>query len=103
MGSEARLELHGMAGADEASGADTLAALNRALPVRAKLVHVHRAIRAQLPFVARIAIAISDPGTGVLSTYLHSSGEDDLSLFEQGQPAEEVARIREHFAEDRGG
>ena len=56
---------------------DTLDALNRNLPLREKLIQTHRLVQKQLPFVARIAIALYDPKTSVLKTYLHSSGEDD--------------------------
>jgi HD-GYP domain-containing protein (c-di-GMP phosphodiesterase class II) len=56
---------------------DTLESLNRNLPLRDKLIQTHRVIEKQLPFVARIAIAVYDPKTRVLKTYLHSSGEDD--------------------------
>lgn len=56
---------------------DTLEALNRNLPLRDKLVQTHRVVQKQLPFVARIAVALYDPQTSVLKTYLHSSGEDD--------------------------
>jgi response regulator RpfG family c-di-GMP phosphodiesterase len=56
---------------------DTLEALNRNLPLRDKLIQTHRVVRKQLPFVARIAVALYDPKTNLLKTYLHSSGEDD--------------------------
>jgi HD-GYP domain-containing protein (c-di-GMP phosphodiesterase class II) len=56
---------------------DTLDALNRNLPLRDKLIQTHRIVQKQLPSVARIAIALYDPKTNLLKTYLHSSGEDD--------------------------
>jgi len=56
---------------------DTLESLNRNIPLREKLVQTHRVLQAHLPFIARIAIAIYDPKTSQLKTYLHSSGEDD--------------------------
>lgn len=56
---------------------DTLAALNDNLPLREKLVQTHQAVQARLPFVARIAVALYDPKTNLLKTYLHSSGGDD--------------------------
>lgn len=56
---------------------DTLDALNRNLPLREKLVQTHRVVQKQLPFVARIAVALYDAKTTLLKTYLHSSGEDD--------------------------
>lgn len=56
---------------------DTLEALNHHLPLKEKLVLAHEIIKQNCPFVARIAIAIYDPQTRVLKTYLHSSGEDN--------------------------
>lgn len=56
---------------------DTLKALNRNLPLLDKLAQTHRVVQKQLPFVARIAIALYDPKTNLLKTYLHSSGQDD--------------------------
>jgi len=56
---------------------DTLESLNRNIPLRDKLVQTHRVIQTHLPFVARIAIALYDPKTALLKTYLHSSGADD--------------------------
>jgi len=56
---------------------DTLEALNTHLPMKEKLVQAHEIIRQDLPFVARIAIAIYDPQTRILKTYLHSSGDDN--------------------------
>ena len=74
---------------------DTLEALNRNLPLRDKLVQTHRVVQKQLPFVARIAVALYDPQTSVLKTYLHSSGEDDpLSHYYAGlSEAPSLARI----------
>ena len=54
---------------------DSLAALNQALPLQEKLVAAHRSVQEQFPFIVRIAIAIHDPKTNTLSTYLHSSGD----------------------------
>ena len=74
---------------------DTLEALNRNLPLRDKLVQTHRVVQKQLSFVARIAVALYDPQTSVLKTYLHSSGEDDpLSHYYAGlSEAPSLARI----------
>jgi len=55
---------------------DVLAALNANMPLKDKLVSAHKVIQAKFPFIARIALAIYDPDTKVLKTYLHSSGED---------------------------
>ena len=56
---------------------DSLEALNRNLPLRDKLVQTHQVVQRQLPFVARIAIALYDPKTSLLKTFLHSSGGHD--------------------------
>jgi len=47
------------------------------LPLRDKLIATHQSISENFAFIARIAIAIYDPETSVLKTYLHSSGEDN--------------------------
>jgi HD-GYP domain-containing protein (c-di-GMP phosphodiesterase class II) len=56
---------------------DTLESLNRNIPLRDKLVQIHRVAQKQLPFIARIAVVLYDPKTAKLKTYLHSSEEDD--------------------------
>jgi HD-GYP domain-containing protein (c-di-GMP phosphodiesterase class II) len=57
---------------------DILEALNKDIPLKAKLVHAHRVIQQYFPYIARIAITIYDPETTELSTYLHT-GDDDVS------------------------
>lgn len=66
-----------MAVSDSYPHKDALADLNRETSLRDKLCAAHREVQATLPFVARIAIALYDPETHVLKTYLHSSGEDN--------------------------
>ncbi|MGR8935090.1 MAG: HD domain-containing phosphohydrolase [Gammaproteobacteria bacterium] len=56
---------------------DILAPLSSEAPLKEKLQHVHQAIHREMPFIARIAVALYDPRTALLKTYLHSSGEDD--------------------------
>ncbi|MDH5544663.1 MAG: HD domain-containing protein [Gammaproteobacteria bacterium] len=56
---------------------DTLEKLNGKLPLIEKLKTAHTAICEKLPFIVRIAIAVYDPDTRVLKTYLHSSGDDN--------------------------
>ena len=56
---------------------DTLDDLNKHIPLKQKLTSAHRVIRESLPFVARIAIALYDPETRVLKTFIHSSGDDN--------------------------
>lgn len=59
---------------------DALSILNKHLPLRDKLDFAHKSIQDNFPFIARIAIAIYDPKTRVLKTYLHSSDEEDNPL-----------------------
>ena len=56
---------------------DPLKDLNGTLSLRSKLVATHKSIVAQFPFISRIAIALYDPDTNILKTYIHSSGEDN--------------------------
>lgn len=80
---------------------DTLDDLNKHIPLKQKLISAHRVIKTNLPFVARIAIAIYDPATRILKTFIHSSGDDNplenyqaliddapslRRVLEQGQP-----------------
>lgn len=80
---------------------DIYTALNRNIPLKEKLVCTHEAIKQLFPCIARIAVAIYDPDTNVLKTYLHSSGDtnplenyqallDDApslkAIFRQGRP-----------------
>ncbi len=59
---------------------DALAFLNESGSLQQRLVSAHAAARKQLTFVARIAVALYDPETSVLSAFLHSSGSDDNPL-----------------------
>jgi HD-GYP domain-containing protein (c-di-GMP phosphodiesterase class II) len=76
---------------------DTLENLNDNIPLREKLIETHRVIQAHLPFIARIAVALYDPKTAALKTYLHSSGEDDPLSHYQAQliDAPSLTRILE--------
>lgn len=56
---------------------DAFEVLNKHLPLGEKLVVAHDSIKEYFPFIARIAIALYEPDTGILKTYVHSSGEDD--------------------------
>ena len=56
---------------------DVLASLNRDISLREKLQTAHQAVQENFPFIARIAVALYDPETHVLKTYLHSSGDDN--------------------------
>jgi len=56
---------------------DALEELNKHTSLREKLTATHKSVSEIFPFIVRIAIAIYDPETGVLKTYIHSSGEDN--------------------------
>ncbi|MDZ7802966.1 HD-GYP domain-containing protein [Thiohalophilus sp.] len=56
---------------------DVLEALNAQQPIKDKLVIAHDSIRKQFHFIERIAVAIYDPETSVLKTYLHSSEDEN--------------------------
>lgn len=56
---------------------DALGALNEHILLRDKLIETHISIRETFPFIVRIAIALYDPETSLLKTYLHSSGDDN--------------------------
>ncbi len=73
---------------------DTLENLNNNSPLREKLVETHRVIQAHLPFIARIAIALYDPKTSALKTYLHSSGADDPLPHYQAQLTDAPSLVR---------
>ena len=56
---------------------DHLSTLNSSSSLKEKLTCVHGVIQGQMSFVARIAVAIYDPKTGDLKTFLHSSGDEN--------------------------
>jgi len=56
---------------------DFLGILNTQGPLRDKLIAAHESVKKICPDIARIAVAIYDPETTVLKTYLHSSGDDN--------------------------
>lgn len=56
---------------------DALEELNKHASLQEKLIATHKSVSEFFPFIVRIAIAIYDPETSVLKTYLHSSGDDN--------------------------
>ena len=56
---------------------DTLEDLNKHIPLKDKLISAHNAVKKSLPFISRIAVAIYDPETRVLRTFIHSSEDDN--------------------------
>lgn len=55
---------------------DLLDDLNKPLPLKDKIVSAHHSVQSKFPFVSRIAIALYDPDTRILKTYMDSSGSD---------------------------
>ncbi|MEC4750595.1 HD domain-containing phosphohydrolase [Methylomicrobium sp. Wu6] len=56
---------------------DLFAKFDDASSLKQKLARLHRILQAELPFIARLAIALYDSKTEKLTTYLHSSGADN--------------------------
>ncbi len=56
---------------------DTLEKLNSKDSLKEKLIAAHASLQDKFPFVARIAVTLYDRETGMLKTYLHSSGDDN--------------------------
>jgi HD-GYP domain-containing protein (c-di-GMP phosphodiesterase class II) len=61
---------------------DVLSALNGKLPLPEKIKFIHDLLKERFDFIDRISVAVYDPKTDLLKTFLHSSGGDDpLSLY----------------------
>ena len=58
---------------------DVLAALNGKLPLREKIGFVHGLLKDRFGFIDRISVALYDPKTDLLKTFVDSS-EDELPL-----------------------
>lgn len=67
---------------------DTLEQLNGSAPLPDKLRFVHRILKQRLDFIERIAIAIYDPKTDLLKTFIHSSGGGEPLSHYQARLAE---------------
>ncbi|MBL0144186.1 MAG: HD domain-containing protein [Betaproteobacteria bacterium] len=79
---------------------DSLKALNADGPLRARIREIHWAVRSFMPFVARIAVAIYDPETTLLKTFVHSSeGDDPLPHYQA--PLDEVPSLKRVIEEAR--
>lgn len=61
---------------------DTLEALNRSLPLDGKLRAIHAAIKKSFDFVDRIAIALYDDKSDVITTYVYSGEKSPLVHYE---------------------
>ncbi|MFZ2854042.1 MAG: HD domain-containing phosphohydrolase [Rhodocyclaceae bacterium] len=61
---------------------DVFAALNGKLPLSGKVEFVHASLKQRFAFIDRVAIAVYDPKTDLLKTFVHSSsGDQPLSLY----------------------
>ncbi len=72
---------------------DRLNVLNGHISLHEKITSTHKIISETFPFIARIAIAIYDPGTGLIKTYIHSS-DDDQSLTHHQAYLDEVPSLK---------
>jgi len=73
---------------------DALETLNRHAPLSDKLRALHKAITKRFEFIDRVAVAIYDPKTDEIKTFIHSSGEaDPLSQYQA--KLSEVHSLRE--------
>lgn len=62
---------------------DALAMLNGKMSLNARLLSIHREAKERLPFVDRIAVALFDPKSAVLKTFISSSnGNSPLVRYE---------------------
>ena len=79
---------------------DALHALNADGPLRWRIREIHWAVRSFLPFVARVAVALNDPKTTFLKTFVHSSeGDDPLPHYQA--PIGEVPSLKKLLDEKR--
>jgi HD-GYP domain-containing protein (c-di-GMP phosphodiesterase class II) len=61
---------------------DVLSALNGKLPLPEKIEYVHNLLKGRFDFIDRISVAIYEPKTDLLKTYLHSSNDENpLALY----------------------
>lgn len=76
---------------------DTLSGLRGRMSLTAKLAALHRKLQQRHPSIARIAVALFDPGTRSLRTFVHSSeGKVPLAFYEAGlAEAPELQRLLE--------
>ena len=84
----------------ERGHSDALQALNADGPLRGRIREIHWAVRSFLPFVARVAVALYDPKTAYLKTFVHSSeGDDPLPHYQA--PIGEIPSLRKLLDEKR--
>lgn len=79
---------------------DALHALNSDGPLRARIREIHWAVRSFMPFIDRIAVAIYDPKTTLLKSFVHSSeGDDPLPHYQT--PIGDVPSLKKLLDEGR--
>lgn len=62
---------------------DVLEELNSSIPLKEKLVYVHKVLKTRYEFIDRISVAIYDAKTDSVRTFVDSSGPDEpLKLYE---------------------
>ena len=54
-----------------------LGVLNKNTSLSEKLISIHEALNKQMPMVDRVSVAVYDPKTDLLKTFIHSSGDAD--------------------------
>ncbi|MDD5328637.1 MAG: HD domain-containing protein [Sulfuricella sp.] len=69
-------------------------ALEQTIPLERKLHLIHEAIQRHCALIHRVAVALHDPKTGMVSTFLHSSGEDS-PLFNYAVKLSDVPSLRD--------
>ena len=70
---------------------DVLSALNGKLPLPEKIEYVHGLLKGRFEFIDRISIAIYDPKTDLLKTYLQSSNDQDPLVLYSAKLADSVS------------
>lgn len=75
---------------------DRLGALSGDKPLKEKLIYVHQLIQEEMPFIARISVALYDAQMATVKTYMHSSDQEDpLSHYQI--PLDDAPSLKEIF------
>ena len=67
---------------------DTFDDLNRNIPLSEKLKSIHSILKTRIPSIDRIAVAVYDPKTDLLKTFIYSSREEHPLIHYQAKLAE---------------
>lgn len=79
---------------------DLLEDLNKPLPLEKKIISAHHVIQGKFPYISRISVALYDPETRILKTYLDSSGENK-PLINYQTPLDNAPSLKEILAKGR--